>query len=251
MSGTTSAAPRAAEHRVGSGLHRPVRAGVPQHGPAVRRAAAGDPGAQGQRPGRHRASAGEPVAGHGGRCARGDGRQPDLRRAERPDHVPVRQAATVDDRRSRRRNGRDPGRRARPERRRGAARLVRGAGLLQRAARRPGGRAAGPGTGRPARHGRRGPRRVPAARVGGRHVRRQRLLGKRAGDVHGAVRDRRPVRGGLRAGAGRPSAGTRRSGRPGRSGAPWPRSTSTRAGIPTSCGPSSAASCSSSPTPCS
>ena len=42
-----------------------------------------------------------------------------------------------------------------------------------------------------------------------------------------------------------------RSGRPGRSGARWPRSTSTRAGIPTSCGPSSAASCSSSPTPCS
>ena len=32
----------------------------------------------------------QPVAGRGGRFAGGDGGQPDLRPAERPDHVPVR-----------------------------------------------------------------------------------------------------------------------------------------------------------------
>ena len=55
----------------------------------------------------------------------------------------------------------------------------------------PGGGAARPGAGRAARHGRRGPRRLPAARVGGRHVPGQGVHRQRAGDVPGAVRHRR------------------------------------------------------------
>ena len=247
MSGTTSAAPRAAAPR-GPGLHRPVRAGVPQHGPAVRRAAAGDPGAQDQRPGRHRARAGEPVAGHGGRCARGDGRQPDLRRAERPDHVPVRQATTVDDRRSGRRYGRILVVALAPN----VAVVLLGwcvaqvffnALLAAQVAVLPD---QVPVAQRGTVAGVLGVC-LPLASVGGTYV-----VNVFSGNELAMFLVPCAIAGALRRASSRwpwTTVGWPRGAAAWSLRAPGRRSTSTRAGIPTSCGPSSAGSCSSSPTP--
>ena len=145
---------------------------------------------------------------------------------------------------------------ARHPRRRGGAqhpgrpgRMVHRPAVLQRAARRHGGGAAGPGPGRPTRPGLRCPGRLPAHRVGERHLPGPAVHRQPARHVPGPVRDRRVLHPALRGHAERSPAGRRRTSRPGRCGSSPARSTSTRGRTRTSPGPSPAASCSCWPTP--
>src|SRR3954447_1869495 len=152
------------------GFHRPVRGGVHGHLPDARRAAAGHPGTEGERGGGRRAGGHQPGAGHRGRLPAGDGRQPGLRQAERPHRLTAGHAPAVDARRPGRREPRHPGGRVGTDHPGRSRRVVPGPALLQRAARRPGRGPPGPGTRLATRPGLRRPRRLPAHRLGDRHL---------------------------------------------------------------------------------
>ena len=113
-------------------------------------------------------------------------------------------------------------------------RVVRGAALLQRAARRPGRRAPGPGPRSPAGDGVGDAGRLPAGRLGDRHLPRRAVRRPPARDVPGPVRDRRLLRPALRGHAGRPSARRGRRAAVVVAGGRRRRSASTPAGTPTS-----------------
>ena len=86
-------------------------------------------------------------------------------------------------------------------------RMVHRPAVLQRAARRHGGGAAGPGPGRSTRPGLRGPGRLPARRVGERHLPGPAVHRQPARHVPGPVRDRRVLHPALRGHAERSPAG--------------------------------------------